>query len=68
MYVCMYVYTSEKPVSVDSGACACVSTHLPSVREMSSPCGSHYRGTSLIGNTPFVGPYSRPVSRALQWS
>ena len=27
-----------------------------------------YRGTSLIRNCPPLGPYSRPVPRALWWS
>jgi len=27
-----------------------------------------YRGTSLIRNNPPVGPYSRPMPRALWWS
>ena len=26
-----------------------------------------YRGTSLIRNSPFVGPYSRTMPRALWW-
>ena len=28
----------------------------------------HYRGTSLIRNTPPVGPYSSLMPRALRWS
>ena len=27
-----------------------------------------YRGTSLIRNSTPLGPYSRPISRALWWS
>ena len=27
-----------------------------------------YRGTSLIRNCPPLGPYSRPIPRALRWS
>jgi len=27
-----------------------------------------YRGTSLIRNQLLIGPYSRPVRRALRWS
>ena len=27
-----------------------------------------YRGTSLIRNTPLLGPYSRPMPIALRWS
>ena len=30
--------------------------------------GSPYRGTSLIRNRPHLGPYSRPMPRALRWS
>jgi len=36
------------------------------------PHGGHaevcYRGTSLIRNNPFIGPYSSPMLRALRWS
>ena len=28
----------------------------------------HYRGTSLIRNCHSLGPYSRPIPRALRWS
>ena len=27
-----------------------------------------YRGTSLIRNTPLLGPYSRTIPRVLWWS
>jgi len=29
--------------------------------------GHHYRGTSLIRNTPLLGPYSRTIPRVLGW-
>ena len=32
------------------------------------PVGGDYRGTSLIGNIPLVGPYSRTIPRVLWWS
>ena len=32
------------------------------------PNSTPYRGTSLIKNCPLLGPYSRPVPRALWWS
>jgi hypothetical protein len=27
-----------------------------------------YRGTSLIRDTPFLGPYSRTIPKVLRWS
>ena len=37
-----------------------------------TPSGSEnmrmYRGTSLIRNTPLLGPYSRTIPRVLWWS
>ena len=31
-------------------------------------CRGEYRGTSLIRNTPLLGPYSRAIPRVLWWS
>jgi len=33
-----------------------------------SPSGPRYRGTSLISNTPLLGPYGRTIPRVLWWS
>ena len=62
-------------------ACAAVSRNLrggaiprnggggafPSVPALNR-CSLRCRGTSLIRNNPTLGPYSRPVPRALWWS
>ena len=31
-------------------------------------CTSHYRSTALIRNNHSLGPYSRPIPKALRWS
>ena len=37
--------------------------YLPALSKPEPRTQTVYRGSSLIGKTPLVGPYSRPVSR-----
>ena len=46
--------------------CAHCHRHNGTLSDAPAPEGLPYRGTSLIRNTPFLGPYSRTIPRVLR--